>query len=150
MDELMTIPRDLVGAMMKRTQHLEEGIGRIYLTHKKTGCKGCDVCMDLQQVLTGGFPESWAASGAGGGPPAWVLPLMEHEKACGYPDTDRTCPLGPKPEVLCKCGHPRRFHTERGDGTPPHGPCYLRRTEVKTCPCDHFEAPEVTSQASLE
>jgi hypothetical protein len=41
---------------------------------------------------------------------------------------------------VCKCGHPRRFHAERGDGTPPHGPCYLRRTEVKTCPCDHFEA----------
>jgi hypothetical protein len=65
MDENMTVPRELVGAMMKRLQHLEEGIGRIYLTHKKTGCKGCDLCKDLVQVLTGGFPESWAASGAG-------------------------------------------------------------------------------------
>jgi hypothetical protein len=139
MDENMTVPRELVGAMMKRLQHLEERIGRIYMVHRKTGCTDCDLCRDLQQVLAGGM----AGSGPGGGPPTWVLPFMDHTSTCGYPDTQCTCSLGPEiPEIdaLCKCGHPRRFHAQRGDGTPPHGPCYLHRTEVKTCPCDHFEA----------
>jgi hypothetical protein len=72
-----------------------------------------------------------------------VLPFVDHTSTCAYPDTQCTCSLGPEiPEIdaLCKCGHPRRFHAQRGDGTPQHGPCYLHRTEVKTCPCDHFEA----------
>ena len=71
MDDNMTVPRELVGAMMKRIQHLEEGIGRIYMIHRKTGCTDCDLCRDLQQVLAGGI----AGSGPGGGPPTWVLPF---------------------------------------------------------------------------
>jgi hypothetical protein len=34
----ITVPRDLVAEMFKRLQHLEEGIGRIYQTHRNAGC----------------------------------------------------------------------------------------------------------------
>jgi hypothetical protein len=106
MDEHMTIPKDLVGAMMQRLHHLEEGIGRIYLTHRKTGCTGCDLCRRLEQVLAGGM----AGSGPGEQSPTWIMALAEHKSACGYPDTPCTCFL--EPDGLCKCGHPRGFHAQ--------------------------------------
>jgi hypothetical protein len=142
MDEHMTVPRELVGAMAMRIQHLEEGIGRIFMVHRKSGCTGCDFCKDLAQVLAGGM----AGAGPGGGPPTWVLPLIGHTSTCRYPDTQCTCPLGHGTDALCKCGHPRRFHAQRGDGFPPHGPCYLLRTELKkACSCEHFEVPGLAS-----
>lgn len=53
MDENMTVPRELMGAMMKRLQHLEEGIGRIYMVHRKTGCTDCDHGLTVRYAHSG-------------------------------------------------------------------------------------------------
>jgi hypothetical protein len=89
-DRYMTVSRDLVGAMMKRLQDLEEGIGRIYMAHKKAGCAGCDLCKSIERVLLVG---ALSGAGRGGGPPASLLPFIEHASTCGYPDAHCTCPI---------------------------------------------------------